>query len=247
MKSTLNLKSDGRGFTLVELLVVIVIIASLAALAFTVGPRVMAKAKANQCMQNMRQINPLLNTYAVDHSMKLPPAKGPVEQADGTVLDLQWNEVCLAMLYPDTAQEDFKTKTWWEMTKCFMRNPLLNEIAKPRGWTPLNPGYGLNEMIAENILKAAEGDPSTARDPLTVSVALASIPDPGHTPLIAPSDNWHYRYDPAEVAGIPQSTLKDLLVEGKVPVLFVDGHVEVMSPEDYVKRELYLVPLPPEA
>lgn len=232
---------------MVELLVVIVIIASLAALAFTVGPRVMAKAKANQCMQNMRQIGPLLNTYAADHSMKLPPAKGPVELADGTTTDLQWNEICLTMLYPDTAQADFKTKTWWETTKCFMRNPLLNEIAKPRGWTPLNPGYGFNEMIAENLALAPNDGSVTAKDPLTISVPLASIADPGLTPLIAPSDNWHYRYDPAEVAGIPTSTLKDLLVEGKVPVLFVDGHVEVMSPEDYVRRELYLVPLPPKA
>jgi prepilin-type N-terminal cleavage/methylation domain-containing protein len=55
MKSTRVTKT--LGFTLVELLVVIVIIASLAALALTVGPRMLARAKATESMQNIRQIH----------------------------------------------------------------------------------------------------------------------------------------------------------------------------------------------
>ena len=41
--------------------------------------------------------------------------------------------------------------------------------------------------------------------------------------------------------------MHDLLVDGKMPIMFVDGHVEVMTPAEYVQRELYLMPLPPQA
>ena len=239
-------KPKNNGFTLVELLVVVVIIAALAALSLTLGPRMMAKAKANQSMQNIRQIGPVMSVYAADHSMKLPAAKGPVELSDGTTPDLQWNEVCLAVLYPETAQVDFTTKKWWDSavgSKCFLRNPMLKDPT----WAPLNPGYAINEMIAENLAKANTDPAAPTADPFTVSIALSTIPDPGRTPLIAPSNNWHYRYDAKEITGFKSSPLKDLLIESKVPVLFVDGHIEVVTPEEYVSRQLYLVPLVPQA
>ena len=232
------------GFTLVELLVVIAIIAVLAALSFTVGPKMLRKAKATEAMQNLRQLGPLLSTVAADHEMKLPAILGPVVQPDGTTLDLQWNEVCLATLFPDTAPADFKTTQWWYKKKVFLRNPLLTETAKPRGWTPLNPGYAFNEMIAENLETAKGAIPAHA-DLVAIRVPLAALSDPGRMPLIAPCDNYFYRYDAAEVAGFESGTLKDLTNDGKVPVLFVDGHIEVMTPEDYVTRKLFEVPIMP--
>jgi prepilin-type processing-associated H-X9-DG protein len=36
-----------------------------------------------------------------------------------------------------------------------------------------------------------------------------------------------------------------LTTDGKIPVLFVDGHVEVMTPDDYLTRKLYEVPIVP--
>lgn len=38
---------------------------------------------------------------------------------------------------------------------------------------------------------------------------------------------------------------KSLLTDGKVPVLFVDGHVESITPSDYVKRNLGTMPKRP--
>jgi prepilin-type processing-associated H-X9-DG protein len=32
--------------------------------------------------------------------------------------------------------------------------------------------------------------------------------------------------------------MKDFLIDGKVPILFVDGHVETISPKDYMARKL---------
>ncbi len=233
------------GFTLVELLVVIVIVAALAALSFTVGPKMLAKGKATEAMQNMRQLGPLLATYATDHEMRLPPARAATTLPDGTTANVQWNEACLALLFPDVDPAEFKKKTWWAKNKTFIRNPLFKETAKPRGWTPLNPGYALNQMIAENLALASTGVVPSQNELLTIAVPLASLADPSRTPLIAPCDNYFYRYDEPELNLFKSGTLKDFLTDGKVPVLFVDGHIEQVSPSDYLERKLFLVPIAP--
>lgn len=224
---------------------VIVIIAALAALSFTVGPRMMIRAKANAAMQNLRQIGPLISTYASDNQMKLPPAKGPIIQSDGTSLDVQWNEVCLALLYPETPPADFKTEAWWENNKVILNNPLFKKTSTPRGWSPLNSGYAMNEMTAENLALASTGITPAHTELLIVSVPLAAIADPGRTPLIAPCDNFFFRYDEAQLNEFKSGTLKELLSDGKVPVLFVDGHIETISPSEYLERQLFLVPIVP--
>jgi prepilin-type processing-associated H-X9-DG protein len=226
---------------LVELLVVVVIIAALAAVSLSVSRRMMSKAQANQAMQNLSQIGAVLTTYATDHSMKLPAAKGTTQLANGTTADLQWNEACLIMIYPDSRIEDFKTVQWWESSKSFLRNPMFKDNA---GWAPLNPGYAMNVKVAENL--AATQGPAASADPLTVNLALANIPDQGRTPIAAPNTNWTYRYDSGETAKFERDPAKELLSDGKVPILFVDGHVESMTPKEYRDKGLDQMPLPPE-
>jgi prepilin-type N-terminal cleavage/methylation domain-containing protein/prepilin-type processing-associated H-X9-DG protein len=240
-----NKKLESNGFTLVELLVVVAIIATLAALSLTMGPRMMGAARASESMQNLRQIGPLLATYATEHDMKLPAAKGPVALNDGTTADLQWHETCLRLLFPETPPAEFKTAAWWKNHKTILRNPLFKENATPRGWSPLNPGYALNEMIPENLALASTGVIPAHAELLMIRVPLAALGDPGRTPLIAPCDNFFFRYDAAQLGGFKSGTLKDLLSEGKVPVLFVDGHVEAISPSEYLDKKLFLVPIVP--
>jgi prepilin-type processing-associated H-X9-DG protein len=71
------------------------------------------------------------------------------------------------------------------------------------------------------------------------------LADPGRTPLVAPCDNFFFRYDTEQLKTFGNSTLKDFLSNGKLPVLFVDGHVETISPSEYEERKLYLVPIVP--
>lgn len=236
------------GFTLVELLVVITIVAILAALGFTVGPKMIKKAKSAEALQNMRQIAPALSNYAADHSMKLPAINGDVIESDGTIATRQWNEVILAMLYPNEEDPNiFRTKDWWNKNEVFLRNPLLKENARPNGWTPLNPGYAMNMMLSENIAIAKGEAAPSQEEALRTVIPLAVLADTARTPLIAPCDNYYYRYEPGDINGFNNGTLKDLLSEGKFPVLFVDGHIESVTPSEYVSRELYLVPVDPEA
>ena len=56
-----------QGFTLVELLVVVIIIAALAALSFSVVKRVRLKANNTVSLANMRQVGVALNTYLSDN------------------------------------------------------------------------------------------------------------------------------------------------------------------------------------
>lgn len=222
-------KPQKPGFTLVELLVVIVIVASLAALSLTLGPRMMRKAKATESMQNIRQIAPLLMTYATDNQMTLPPIEGDVSISGGNLETLQWNELCLSLLFPDKEVSDLDDKTWWESNKVLLKNPLFKDSS------PTNPGYAMNEMIAENI------DPANAGD-LTVKIPLALIPEPARTPLIAPFNVFHFRFDSGEIGSFKSGVPNSLLSDDRMPIVFVDGHTETMTPAEYKTRELSEMP-----
>lgn len=237
--------SRKTGFTLVELLIVITIIVIVAALSFGSITKMVAKAKATKETENLRQMGPLFTIYAADHQMSLPPCKAPVTLENGTTDDRQWHEALLTLLYPDIDPAEFKTKAWWDRTETFIRNPLFKETALPRGWTPLNPGYGMNEMIPENLALASTGTAPSRAELQTISTPFAALAEPSRTPLIAPCDNYFFRYDTDQLKGFESGTLKDFLFEGKFPVLFVDGHIEAVRPSEYESRKLYLVPITP--
>src|SRR5580693_3799499 len=65
-----------RGFTLMELLVVMGIIAILAALLLPVLSRARAKAKQTSCLNNLRQINLAVRMYADDFKEKVAAPPG---------------------------------------------------------------------------------------------------------------------------------------------------------------------------
>jgi prepilin-type N-terminal cleavage/methylation domain-containing protein len=68
------MKSPNRGFTIVELLVVVAIIASLVAFLMPALSRARAQALSVQCQSNLRQIGNALRAYANDFRDRYPDA-----------------------------------------------------------------------------------------------------------------------------------------------------------------------------
>ena len=68
---TQSLPSSG-GFTLVELLMVITITAALAALAVPAGNRLIHRARAASCMNNLHNLGASLNLYLADNNNTMP-------------------------------------------------------------------------------------------------------------------------------------------------------------------------------
>jgi prepilin-type processing-associated H-X9-DG protein len=108
------------------------------------------------------------------------------------------------------------------------------------GWAPLNPGFAMNSKLAENI--AISKGTAVEGDPLEVSIPLSTIPESGRAPLIAPNTSFSYTFDSGDIAKFNKGAAKDLLSAGKLPILFVDGHVESMTPKEYSDKKLYLYP-----
>jgi prepilin-type N-terminal cleavage/methylation domain-containing protein/prepilin-type processing-associated H-X9-DG protein len=70
-------RTPGRGFTLVELLVVVAVVAVLAALLLPAVAKAKAGAQSSVCKSQLRQWGLAMQLYAVDQNDSLPPEGAP--------------------------------------------------------------------------------------------------------------------------------------------------------------------------
>lgn len=74
-----------RGFTLTELLVVLLIVAALAAISFPIGQAILARSRSAACLSNLRQIGVALEGYLQDNVQTMPAiAAGRKSKAEDT-------------------------------------------------------------------------------------------------------------------------------------------------------------------
>jgi prepilin-type N-terminal cleavage/methylation domain-containing protein len=72
---------DSRGFSLVELVIVVAIIAILAAILMVLFAHERDNANVASCEQNERMIAEALDSYSIDHSGQYPSYNGVVDDA----------------------------------------------------------------------------------------------------------------------------------------------------------------------
>jgi len=156
------LKGIGRlkGFTLVELLVSIAIIAVLAGLLATAVAKAKTKAYAISCISNVRQLTLGALLYATDQDDRLPYNLGSSATKRGTAprADYNWvnNILNWDVLNSDNTNVAFVTKgrfsQYISRAAPIYRCPAdraLSEDQKQAGWNGRVRSYSMNAMVGD--------------------------------------------------------------------------------------------------
>jgi prepilin-type N-terminal cleavage/methylation domain-containing protein/prepilin-type processing-associated H-X9-DG protein len=236
MKRKPNSIQQTAGFTLVELLVVILIVATLAAVAFTMATKMKKRGDAAKSVLNMKQISSAMGLYMADSSGNLPTPRMEIKNPNGGTTHVHWHQSLLAQIYPDVEPSLFNDRKWWDLNKPFLRNPLMTDSTKPLAFQPWFPGYSYNMGINYNLTGSSDWN-ANGGGTQTKGINISKINEPARTPLVGTRGDWHYSGD-----DLVQAEVKNFLVDGKLPILFVDGHVETMTQREYTARKLKDMP-----
>jgi prepilin-type N-terminal cleavage/methylation domain-containing protein/prepilin-type processing-associated H-X9-DG protein len=201
-----------RGFTLVELLVVIVIIAILAALVMPVISRGRDRAQSAKCVNNLRQLGVLSEAYCADSGNRFPPST--TWAAGGT----SWIESLVATL--DYGGDLTKARAAIAAGKVPARCPvrLLSDAQYQAANGNLNYwiSYGINYRGGGQGLGGLAPEPPnsrlTVKSPSQCIYAADGMAETGWGLLINPG--WPSAYPAARHNNSKSAN-----------VLWVDGHV----------------------
>ncbi|MDX6766155.1 MAG: DUF1559 domain-containing protein [Candidatus Methylacidiphilales bacterium] len=192
-----------RGFTLVELLVVLGVLAILISWGLGTVRGGMEKARAVTCLNTMRQVGTAVQMYGADHDNRLPNTSHR-RASDGS--SLSWT-----VTLKDYLGSDFSP-----------RCPCNSE-------SPAVATYGWNDCLTDT---AGEGIPASR------------CRTPSATFLLAESaDNYtaeHFHFSEVRTRVTYSLFQRSVAVDrhGKnAHYLFVDGHVEALTP-DQIKTRL---------
>lgn len=216
------------GFTLVELLVVVAIIAVLAALTFTFVGRGLASGRAATCTSNLRQVGAALIAHSIDNNNKF------------------------IALQPDINPETGKRPpVWtWQLARDGYLGSWDGKGSAPCGtgvWTCpecefVSHNYGGYGVVEGTIFAYEETSP---RGGVTEKGSLREhrIEDPANTWLVGdahinvnkPNKGWYAIWSqPSRWNGHGPAARHN----GKVNVCMIDGHVERLTIKQIEERKL---------
>jgi prepilin-type N-terminal cleavage/methylation domain-containing protein/prepilin-type processing-associated H-X9-DG protein len=237
----------GRGFTLVELLVVVSIVALLIAMLLPALSKARQAAVTIRCAVNLRQIGTGFVMYASDSSGFLPPVNAfKSYNAAGTEKNYgMWN--CIGpylgqpewggMQSPPTSSDDpdhVKFDSYWGGWKKKIQNTVWWCPAMDRN----DPkGHPWGRIYAESVYLQTPGGFGAA-NPRAWSKPrrLSAIPgSPGAKVHVADSNDWHLGN--VTSVGDPTGPFNLFRHQDSTNALFVDGHSKYYSAET-VEREI---------
>ncbi len=233
MKKNPTRTSSTAGFTLVELLVVIVIIATLAGIVFSVAGKMKKRGTATKNLQTMRQVGLLVANYSSENSGNIPPVRTDIQKPDGSWgIGEDWIWIVMRQLYPDLEVATMNNETWWKNNKPMMYNPLIvNNIGSGKFRAGKN-GHGINTVIAGELSEPKWSGSWTPGDGgyQTRPVPISKIPRPSRTMLFISAPDYNFSGGTLE-----RTDYKPLMIDGRVPAYFVDGHAEQLVVKQYTK------------
>ncbi len=143
------------GFTLVELLVIIAIIAILAALLFPAITSMQQRAATAQCVNNLRQIGQGLFLYADDNNGNIPMARDSNQSGQDALFGYKiWPYVGYAMSNFNYPNNDLQGNVGADHN--IFHCPITKSgKAKPMPGATINPNmfsYGLNYSLWVRVL-----------------------------------------------------------------------------------------------
>ncbi|MEM9865152.1 MAG: prepilin-type N-terminal cleavage/methylation domain-containing protein [Myxococcota bacterium] len=175
-----------RGFTLIEVMVTIGILAVLAAIAIPQFNRMKAQSVAAGCAGQLRQIGIAINLYAGDHTLRLPVMAAAVEKRDDYDPDYPPMDVVLADYLSDTF-EDVRVEQQSEIASLLSSSSLSpspddgSAAPGPRKWLYLaSAAIALAAAVTWGAVRGAN-----ERDDLA-AVERSEVPTQFSTPAMVP-------------------------------------------------------------
>lgn len=167
-------KKYSPGFTLIEMLVVIAIIALLAALIVPAVTNALASAKRTSCKSNLKQIGIATMAYAADHDTFLPPVRD-----GGWSSGQEWMETLSPYLGNEV--EDVRDGRIASISHACPE--WINERNETK------PGYGMNPFPAAFSKRFPSGSGQANFSKRTLQIT--DIDNPSYAILIGDSVDWH--------------------------------------------------------
>ncbi|MFK7910294.1 MAG: type II secretion system protein [Akkermansiaceae bacterium] len=215
-----------RGFTLVELLVSIAIIAVLAALAFTVFLKVRESGYQTTSLNNLKQLQLANETYSNENN-------GVYVQAwsfddEGNQNPAKWNVNQEFLRYYRGPVSDNAPTTVKNGVPLEMLDPIAVKARVGSNWSKLQKSYGLNINTLEG---GGNNTPGSVR-----RIIASRLISPARTCAFMTAQNpfvhhsGRFVYDGTENSGGGVTT--SYRYKGKAIAVFYDGHTELISKKD---------------
>lgn len=221
-----------RGFTLVELLVVITIVAALAAVTFTVTRSIKNKAAQANALSSLRQVATFSSAYSSENNGDINTLRWATDAKEGGggawVKNSFWGRL-QPYLFPDSAlpnQQNLKVELSKQLDQFFgtpdadvMTGTVLSGAKIYHDGSGLPVPFGFNDNLHEGgkFLK------------------VSSFGNPAQIIYAAYGYGFFNEADGNAYEPMPRNNTKPVnniyyMDDGKALAAFLDGHVEVVSP-----------------
>ena len=181
-------RESGSGFTLIEMLVVIALIAALAGLLLPALAKARSRAQAITCLNNARQLLNAWHLYATDNGDRLPYNLGGVPRAGAVSprTDLNWVNNILDWNVENSDNTNTATLTEASLGNYVGKSArvyhcpsdtVLSERQRSAGWAQRVRSYSMNAMVG-NAGELSDGGVNRNNPDYVQFFAMASIPHP---------------------------------------------------------------------